>query len=53
MNINTYFTNYLTNFKNEMLKKGRLYEPCIYCNIDGRMIGSNIVEWYLKNVYKK
>lgn len=53
VNIKDYFCNYLREVKNQAIEKGRLYEPCRHCNTDGRLIGSNIVEWYKKCQLKK
>lgn len=53
INIEDYFCNHLNEAKSNMLTKGRLCEPCNHCNTNGKLIGSNIVEWYIKNVYQR
>lgn len=54
MNIYDYFCNYLSEIKNKMLTEGRLQNnTCKLCSADGKLIGSNAVEWYRKNVYQR
>jgi hypothetical protein len=53
LSIKDYFCYYLYNIKKDIVEKGRQYEPCSSCSIEGTLIGSKFVEWWMKNVYRR